>query len=115
MTKDRSADYRGWSITYSASGYTTAPMVGSWDFGGIDVDLYEIDTDMDFVAAEDALRHAQGQIDRWWDDRDAEALVATKVVGMVDRSGTFEAMLDGPVGDQERLRALMARKPPWSK
>lgn len=75
---ERQAEYRGWHINYSASGYTTAPMVGGWDFGTIDVDAYEIDADIEFPSAADALRHAEAAIDRWWDDRDSEAVGAAQ-------------------------------------
>ncbi|MFL7901504.1 hypothetical protein ACJ41P_10255 [Azospirillum argentinense] len=70
---DLIAEYRGWRISYSASGYTTTPMVSGWDFGEIDVEMYEIDADMEFTDAASARRHAEASIDRWWDDRDAEA------------------------------------------
>lgn len=73
---EQTAVYRGWHINFSEEGFSCTP-VPSFDWPeGIDPDQYDLSQEADWDTPADALRKAKKDIDRWWDDRDAEGPTA---------------------------------------
>lgn len=66
-------EYRGWLIQFSEEGFCCTP-IPQFDWpDGVDPEEYELAQEADWQSPIDALKKAQQDIDRWWDDRHAEA------------------------------------------
>ncbi|QCO07519.1 hypothetical protein [Azospirillum argentinense] len=72
---EQTTEYRGWQVHFSKEGFDCAPMpYFDWPTGVNPVN-FEIAQDGDWDTPADALKKAQQDIDRWWDDRNAETNV----------------------------------------
>lgn len=59
-------EYRNWLIQYDADSYIATP-IPACDWGEMDWEGHELSSSVGWRSADDALRHAQSQIDQWWD------------------------------------------------
>ncbi|QCO03323.1 hypothetical protein [Azospirillum argentinense] len=70
---EQQEEYRGWLIQYDSEGFVASP-VPNFDWPEcVDPDEWELAQEASWDSPADALRKAQADVDRWWDDRAAEA------------------------------------------